>query len=137
MKGVRRLLYQLPSLQGQSVVYIAEGEKDVDRLRVIGLTATTNPGGASKTTSGESKWKPEYTAQLKAATIEHVVILPDNDEPGLAHADQVARSCHAAGLKVKVVNMPGLKVKGDVSDWLDAGHTKDELVAIVKATAAL
>ncbi len=134
MNGVRRLLYQLPSLQGQSVVYIAEGEKDVDRLRVIGLTATTNPGGASKTTSGESKWKPEYTAQLKAATIEHVVILPDNDEPGLAHADQVARNCHAAGLKVKVVNLPGLKVKGDVSDWLDAGHTKDELVAIVKAT---
>jgi len=28
---------------------------------------------------------------------------------------------------VKVVNLPGLPDKGDVSDWLDAGHTKEEL----------
>ena len=41
MDGVRRVLYQLPSLQGASVVYIPEGEKDVEALRAIGLTASS------------------------------------------------------------------------------------------------
>jgi hypothetical protein len=72
--------------------------------------------------------------QLKAASVEQVVVLPDNDEPGQKHAEDVAHSCHAAGLRVKVVCLPNLPPKGDVSDWLEAGHTKDELVQLVKAT---
>jgi hypothetical protein len=126
MKGVRRVLYHLDKLQGQTVAYVVEGEKDADRLRVIGLPGTTNVGGAGK-------WKPEYVAQLKAATVEQIVIIPDNDDPGRAHADAVARSCHLAGLQVKIVTLPDLPTKGDVSDWLDAGHTKADLVALVKA----
>jgi hypothetical protein len=128
MAGVRRVLYRLPELQGQTIAYIAEGEKDADRLRAIGLPGTTNAGGAGK-------WRPEYVEQLKAASIESVVVLPDHDEPGRKHADDVARTCDAAGLKVKVVELPDLPAKGDVSDWLDAGHTRDDLVALVKATA--
>lgn len=127
MHGVRRAVYHLDKLQGQTTVYIPEGEKDVDRLWSIGLTATCNAGGASK-------WKEDYTGQLKAAAVERVVILPDNDEPGRLHADEIARSCHAAGFLVKVVALPGVPSKGDVSDWLDAGHTKDDLVKLVKAT---
>ena len=34
---------------------------------------------------------------------------------------------------VKVVNLPGLPPKGDVSDWLDAGGTLDQLSELVKA----
>jgi putative DNA primase/helicase len=75
----------------------------------------------------------DYTKQLIAATVEHVVILPDNDNAGRNHAAQVAASCHAAGLKVKIVTLPDLPLKGDISDWLDAGRTKAELVALVKA----
>ena len=125
--GIPRVLYRLPELQGQTIAYLPEGERDVEGLRGLGLTATCNAGGAGK-------WRPEYTQQLKAAAVEHVVILPDNDDPGRAHADMIAASCHAAGLKVKVVTLPDLPLKGDVSDWLDAGHTKDELIALVKAT---
>src|SRR5262249_36843663 len=66
--------------------------------------------------------------------VEQVVVFPDNDDPGRTHADEVARGCHAAGLHVKVVVLPDLPKKGDVSDWLDAGYTKDDLVALVKAT---
>ena len=46
LKGVRRVLYRLPELQGQLVAYVVEGEKDADRLRSIGLPGTTAPGGA-------------------------------------------------------------------------------------------
>ncbi len=126
LKGVRRVLYRLPDLQGQTVVYVVEGERDVNRLHAIGLPGTTNAGGAGK-------WQSEFTKQLIAATVEHVVILPDNDEPGRAHAEAVARSCQAAGLRVKVVALLDLPNKGDVSDWLDAGHTKAELIALVEA----
>jgi RecA-family ATPase len=38
---------------------------------------------------------------------------------------------------VKIVRLPGLPPKGDVSDWLDAGHTKEELATIVQATPIL
>jgi hypothetical protein len=124
---VRRVLFGLPALTGQKVVYIPEGEKDVLALRALGLTATCNAAGAAK-------WTADYTAQLTAAGVESVAILPDHDEPGRQHAETIARSCHAAGLQVKIVSLPDLAPKGDVSDWLNAGHTKDQLIALVKAT---
>lgn len=126
--NVRRVLHRLRELQAQKVVYIAEGEKDVLALWAIGLVATTNAGGAGK-------WRDDYTRQLQAAGVESVVLLPDNDEPGRQHGATIARSCSAAGLRVKVVTLPDLPAKGDVSDWLAAGHTRDELVTLVKATA--
>lgn len=130
LHGTRRVVYRLPMLTSAKVVYICEGERDCDRLWGLGLRATTNAGGAEK-------WTDDYTAQLTAAGIERVVILPDNDAPGEAHALGIARSCLAAGLGVKVVRLPGLAPKGDVSDWLDAAHTKAELGALVKATEPL
>ncbi len=72
MDGVRRVLYHLPDLQNAVTAYIPEGEKDVDRLRAIGLTATTNVGGAGK-------WRDVYTQQLVAANVQRVVVLPDNE----------------------------------------------------------
>ena len=93
LTDVRRVLFGLPALQGQRIVYIAEGEKDVLALRALGLVATTNAGGAGQ-------WRDDYSTQLHAAGVESVVILPDNDTPGQAHAVAVARSCHAVGLRV-------------------------------------
>jgi len=52
LKGIKPVLYRLPEVlkavrEGRTV-YICEGEKDVDALRALGLTATTNSGGAEK-----------------------------------------------------------------------------------------
>ena len=105
-----------------------EGEKDADRLADLKFPATTNAGGAGK-------WRDTYTQQLKGAGIEQVVILPDADAAGRSHAEDVARSCHALGLQVKIVQLPDVPEKGDVSDWLAAGHTRDELATLVKATS--
>lgn len=124
-KGVRRVLYRLPELKGHPAVVIAEGERDVETLRAIGLSATCNPGGAGK-------WRGEYVEQLKAARVERVCVLPDNDPAGEAHARQVARSCHDGGLAVRVLPLPGLDLKGDVSDWLKT-HTKADLLEALKA----
>lgn len=124
IKGVRRVLYRLPEIKGHQAVLIAEGEKDVNTLRAQGFTATTNPCGAGH-------WRDEYATLLKQAGCTRVAILPDNDPAGDMHARAVARSCHAAGLFVKVVRLADLPRKGDISDYLRT-HTRDDLRAAIK-----
>src|SRR5712691_6258596 len=127
LDGVRIVPYRLHELAGARRVYIAEGEKDCDGLVALGLVATTNHGGAGK-------WRPEHTAALVTAGVREVVVLPDNDEAGEAHALKVAASCLGAGLTVRIVRLPNLEAHGDVSDWLAAGGTRDVLEALVAAT---
>jgi predicted ATP-dependent serine protease len=129
--NVRRVLYNLPEVLKAETIYIVEGEKDADRLRSLGLTATCNPHGVGK-------WRAEYNETLHA---KHAVILPDNDQPGERHTLHVARSLLPVAATVKVVGLPGLgpvKLKHgeDVSDWLDADHTKEELAALVEQAEA-
>ena len=68
-----------------------------------------------------------------AAGCLRVTVLPDNDPPGQTHGQSVAVSCAAAGLAVKVLNLPALPVKGDISDWLAAGGTRADLLTLVAA----
>lgn len=122
IKGARRVLYRLAELLAspfEDPVFVVEGEKDAEALAAMGLTATTNVGGAGK-------WRPEYTACLKG---RHVVILPDNDDAGRTHGQAVAEALAPVAASVRVVNLPGLPAKGDVSDWLKAGGTKEALLA--------
>jgi putative DNA primase/helicase len=130
MEGVPRVLYRLPevlaAVAAEETIYIVEGEKDADQLTLYELTATTNIAGAGK-------WRNEYTTALHGA---HVVILPDNDQPGKSHGDTVAASLYETVASLKVVHLPELPPKGDVSDWLAAGHTLDELHTLVATTAA-
>lgn len=128
MTDVRRVPYRLVDLAEQTRVFIPEGEKDCDALWDLGIAATTNEGGAGK-------WREEHTAALVAAAIEEVVVLPDNDAPGEQHAQSVATTCHAAGLRTKILRLPNLPSKGDVSDWLAAGHTRAELLALADAAS--
>jgi hypothetical protein len=103
-------------------VFITEGEKHVDRLRELGLVATTSPMGAGK-------WKDEYAGWLKG---RHVVILPDNDDPGQSHAAKVGRSLHGVAKSVRMLELPGLDYKGDVLNWLALGHTAEELMDLAR-----
>ena len=128
LKGVRRVLYRLPELLAadpSSMVFICEGEKDADRLTALGLLATTNPGGAGK-------WRAEYNDSLRG---RQVCLLPDNDEPGRKHAQEVAKSLHDVAEIVKVVALPGLAEKGDMSEWLAMGNGIEALRELVDATA--
>ena len=124
LKDIGRVLYRLPELLSadpSETVFIVEGEKDVDRLRSLGLVATCNAEGAGK-------WRPEFAKYLKN---RNVVVLPDNDKPGSDHAESIGRSADGKAVSVKVVELPGLSPKGDVSDWLDAGGTVSELQQLV------
>ncbi len=123
LTGVTKVPYRLPDLQNIPAVVVVEGEKDVETLWSHGIPATCNSGGAGK-------WKSAETLALKRAGCMRVIIIPDNDDPGRSHAEAVAVQCRRAGMGVSVVELPGLGPHGDISDWLAAGHTRDELEAL-------
>ncbi len=127
VKNVQRVLYRLPEViqavaRGRTI-FVVEGEKDANRLQDLGLCATTSPGGAGK-------WGKVDSAPLAGA---HVVIFPDNDDAGHQHAIEVAQSVQSIVASIKVIEVPGLSQKGDVTDYLDGGHSADDLRQLVDA----
>lgn len=125
LDATRRVVYRLPevieALVNKQTIHIVEGEKDANNLWDIGLAATCNPMGAGK-------WRDDYDELFRGAD---VVVIPDNDEAGEDHAKDVVRHLrHFAG-RLRVVCIPGFK---DISDWLAAGHTRQELDVIIAAS---
>ena len=121
-----RVPYRLPELLAadpKAIVWIPEGEKDVGRLAALGLVATCNAMGAGK-------WRREHGEHFSG---RRVVVLPDNDSPGRKHGQQVAASLQGVAASVKVLVLPGLADKQDVSDWLDSGGTVGELIRLANA----
>ncbi len=107
-----RVLYRLPELLATDrteCVFVCEGEKDVENVRALGLTATCNPGGAGK-------W-----ACMRDDVALHgrrVVVVADKDPAGRQHAQDVAARLHDKTTCVKVMEMPG---KGkDATDWIES-----------------
>ncbi|MCL6622876.1 MAG: hypothetical protein K6T55_12375, partial [Syntrophobacterales bacterium] len=126
LSGVEPVLYRLPELLAAdpaAPVFILEGEKDADRLAAQGLITTTNPQGAGK-------WRVSFNKHFAG---RRVIILPDNDQPGRDHAQVVARNLHGVAASVKVLDLPDLPDKGDVSDWLKAGGTAARLLELAEA----
>ena len=127
-KAITRTLYRLPNLLGADPgawVFVVEGEKDVDRLCSLGLVATTNAHGAGK-------WRDEYSDVLKG---RRVAVIPDQDDAGRRHAEQVAASLVGKAADVRIVRLPVQGEGQDVSDWLDAGGTEESLVAKTEVAA--
>jgi hypothetical protein len=95
----RRVPYRLRELRVaidfDDVVYVVEGEKDVEALCAKKLVATYNPGGAGK-------WRSEYSECLRGAD---AVIIPDNDPAGRNHAQQVAAALHGVARRVRVLDL--------------------------------
>lgn len=133
LDGLAPILYKLPELRqavgGGRTILLPEGEAKVDRLRELGLDATTNPFGAGK-------WNDGYTEEFAGAD---VVILPDNDKTGLDFAEQKAEQLHGTAKRVRILQLTDIeklkKIIGkdgvDIINWLDAGHNKEELQSLI------
>ena len=122
--NVERVPFHLPKiLQTSRTIFLVEGEKDVERLESISLLATTVPMGANS-------WDSGMAMHFKG---KRVVIIPDNDGPGKTFAKQAAGDLVTAGATVKIVELPGIPDKGDVSDFLDVKeNTRDVLLDLVR-----
>lgn len=128
--AIEPILYHLPELlkgiQNKVTIYVPEGEKDVDNLISLGFCATTCPMGAGK-------WRSDYTDTLRGCVA--VVVIADKDKPGRTHAQVVANELYSAGISVKVMEMPDINDASikDVSDWLNAGGTREGFIELVKS----
>lgn len=123
LKNTRLVLYRLPDVVKAETVLIVEGEKDADAAYRLGLpegwAATSNPMGAGK-------WRPEYSETLRG---KRVVILPDTDEPGRRHAEQVAKSLEGKAFEILILVLPeGHK---DLTEWSDTGGTAPAFRALL------
>lgn len=127
MQGVNLVPYRLPEWKSSRMVCIVEGEKDADSLCALGIPATCNPGGAGK-------WRPEFNPLFAG---REVAIFPDNDEPGRRHARDVGHNLLRVANLVRIVILPGLPEKGDVSDWIHAGGTRDDLIQLIEQAPPL
>jgi RecA-family ATPase len=117
----KRVIYGWPEILSypDGTVFLTEGEKDADRIADLGLCATTVAFG---------KWTEDC---VKALAGRDVWILEDNDEAGRKRAREAAEALHGTAKTIRIVQLPDLADKGDVSDWLDASqHNKDKLVDI-------
>lgn len=134
LKGVQLVPYRLPELLAappDEMTYLVEGEKDVETMVSHGLSTTTSPGGASRS----SLWKnAAFNGPLRG---RNVTIIPDNDVPGRDHARAVANALNGVVASVRILDLPGVPEKGDVSDWFEMGGTRAELVRITAACAVV
>lgn len=111
----------LQALDKSFPVYIVEGEKDVETMRKLNLTATT--------AGGVKDWKPEYARYFKGAK---VTILSDNDQPGKELAEQIKKDLRYYAGAIRIVTLSDQE-HGDVTDYLESGHTPDELHQAINA----
>src|SRR5262249_13899169 len=116
---------------GYEIVCI-EGEKDADRLWSVGIPATCSAHGAAPPDQ-EPKWTNEHSKQLAGANI---VVFGDHDAPGYAHQDATCKLSLGIAKRVRILKLadhwPEIKEGGDVSDYLDAGHTREQLNALIE-----
>ncbi|GAI23047.1 unnamed protein product, partial [marine sediment metagenome] len=88
LRGIKPVIYHLPQVKEAidkgETIFLPEGEKDADNLTShLGVVATTGPMGAGK-------WRKAYAQMLTGA--KEVVVIADNDSPGLRHAQTIASS---------------------------------------------
>jgi len=124
-KGVRRVPYRLPELlkavANDELIWVTEGEKDVDKLVAAGQVATCCPMGAGK-------WRNEFSEFFRGA--KFVSVVADRDKGGYRHARDVARSLRNVVDADGFVDVYEPKQGKDVFDHLAFGHDLDDLVRL-------
>lgn len=122
-------LYNLPAtlkaIKKGFPVYITEGEKDANTLKNLGFTATT--------AGSVSDWKKSYAKYFIGAK---VVILPDNDAPGLELKDKITKDLRPFAHSVKSV-ITSKADKGDVTDYINEEHSKEDLQQLINEVTAI
>src|SRR5438093_1631744 len=130
MEGIRRVLYRLADLKGEHTICLVEGPQKADALWRRGIPATCIVGGAL----GWAKWSKEYLAQFHWAGITRVACFPDNDPPGESLTIQQVHDLCASNFETQIIRLPNLPPKGDVLDFLAAGGTTAQILALLAET---
>ncbi len=130
------------SIESEETIWIVEGEKCADHLWKMGISATTNIGGAGSRPG--NNWKQSDTACLDGA--KEIILVPDQNKPGIQHMDVVYQKLLDAGFPDSSIKWlyvyPDSKEwdnisekKGlDIFDWIEDGTTYQQIIASVRDT---
>jgi hypothetical protein len=121
----RRVPYRWQYLRKNpdATLFVCEGEKDVDRvIEQLKYPATTVASG---------KWTQDCVEALRD---RDCWIIADNDQAGEKKALDAANKLYGTAASIKIIRLPGLSEGGDISDWLDAGHTAEEFEEVCYQT---
>jgi hypothetical protein len=124
-----KIPYRLPELIRtplDALIIIAAGEKDAETAAAFDFVATTNPGG-----EGKGKWVPELNAWFVGR--KRIAIMEDNDATGRAHVIEVAGALRNMVSDIRIVTFHDLPEHGDLTDWKERGHGRDDLLAKIEA----
>ena len=112
--------YNLLQGLGNKIVVIVEGEKDVNTLSHM-LPKSQYVVTSLKDFKAYDKIKSEFMK---------VYVIGDTGEAGLKYIDNIKRNLLSACSVFKIINLKGIQALGDnkdVTDWLEAGYTKEDL----------
>jgi len=139
--GGKRVLYRWPELaaaKGETELFVTEGEKDCDNLRLLGLVATT-------VAHGSWHYAPKKDAPIENIDVSDirgrtVYILEDADEPGVKKSREAAHALYEVAKSIRIVRLPGHEFTAekngkDVSDWLAQDRTFEDLLSACRSAA--
>lgn len=127
LKDTRIVPLNLPELlaakQAGKAIYLVEGEKAADALTSIGAVATTSHTGAGS-------WPTEITQYFAGA---NVVVIPDNDEPGISYAKRAIAHLLPVAKSVRYLDLNLMMEGDDAYEWVyHAKGTRKELAELAK-----
>lgn len=102
------------------IIFLPEGEKDVDTLVKHGYTAFTYGGCGD--------WQVAFADLVKNA---NVIILADNDRPGTTVANAILKDIQPVAKSAKIVIPVPHVSKADITDYFNAGHSKAEFEQLI------
>lgn len=117
----------LPKWDTSRPVIVAEGEKAALALLTAGFRALGTVTGAASAPS---------VAVLQSLRGHHVILWPDNDEPGRKHMHKVAERLAGIAATVRLLAWSDAPEHGDAADLLATGAATD-VDALIAAAAPL
>jgi 5S rRNA maturation endonuclease (ribonuclease M5) len=122
-RGCEELPYNLyealEGIKNNKVLIICEGEKDVNKLNSV-LKRSNYVATSVKSVKDLSVYEGAY-----------LYICGDTGEAGEKYKRSIYKKLFGSAKSFKFINLPGIKSLGDnkdVTDWLDAGHDKKDLL---------
>lgn len=111
----------LQGIASNKTIVFVEGEKDVNTIN-NNLSKKDYVATSIKGFKDYDKIKGEFIK---------IAVIGDTGIAGLKYIDNIKFNFLKAASSFKIINLPGIKSLGnnkDVTDWLESGHTKEELL---------
>ena len=133
-RGTDEVIYNMYNvingIANKKTVVLVEGEKDANTinnlLKSYGYVATSIKGCKDLEILKKDKVR--------------LVAIGDTGEAGDKYINQIKKELFPTASSFKIVNLPGLKRLGnnkDVTDWLEAGHNREDLLEAIKRSLDL